>query len=353
MDRLDLQRAGNASQIQMPRLSREQRLRAIGMLEAGATRGEVARHFHVIARTIARLQTRYAETGSVADRQRSGRIRVTTRRQDRAIRLQHLRDRFLPAAHTAALTVGTHGRPVSDRTIRRRLQQEGLRARRPFRGPILTEANRQNRLQWAQRHQRWTLRQWENVLFSDESRFCVSVADGRLRVWRRRGERYARCCITEHNRFGGPSVMVWGGISGDGRTELVVINGNLNADRYINEVLTPHVIPYMNDHPHISFFQQDNARPHAARRTVEFLDENDVDVLQWPPYSPDMSPIEHVWDILGRRVNRRNPLDRESLIRFLQEEWDALDQAEIHNLIRSMRRRCTACIDARGGHTPY
>ena len=74
--------------------------------------------------------------------------------------------------------------------------------------------------------------------------------------------------------------MVWGGISGDGRTELVVINGNLNADRYINEVLTPHVIPYMNDHPHISFFQQDNARPHAARRTVEFLDENDVDVLQ-------------------------------------------------------------------------
>lgn len=356
LSRTDLRMTSNKmplSEIRMPRLTTEQRLRALGMLESGSSQDTVARYFGVRQSTISRLWNRFNLHGSVNDEPRSGRPRITTRSQDRYIRIQHLRDRFRTASLTAAATVGLHNRPVSRWTIRRRLHEGGLQARRPFRAPTLSHENRQNRLRWARARQRWSFQRWGKILFSDESRFCVSVSDGRERVWRRRGERYHRNCIREFNRYGGPSVMVWGGISWNYRTDLVVVDGTLTSQRYVDEILHPHVIPFMQRHPEMLCFQQDNARPHAARLTRGYLDDNDIQVLPWPPYSPDLSPIEHLWDILGRRVLARHPHTRNDLVRILQEEWHAVPQQTIKNLIRSMRGRCAACIEASGGHTRY
>lgn len=323
------------------------------MLQSGSTQMHVARAFDVHRTQISRLWTRYRETGSIKDRPRSGRPKVTTLRQDRHIRLQHLRNRFLQATETARTTVGTHGRPVNEHTIRRRLKDADLTSRRPVQAPILSELNRANRLQWTRTRQRWSLQQWGRVLFSDESRFCCSVADGRQRIWRRKGERYAQVCIQQYNRWGGPNVMVWAGITAEHRTDLVVLQGNMTARRYMDEILGPHVIPFMEAHPEIRLLQQDNARPHAAAATQEFLAENDVAVLPWPPYSPDFNPIEHLWDIIGRRTMARNPASRNTLIQFLQEEWRAIPQEQIRKLIRSMRSRCNECVEADGGHTHY
>lgn len=337
----------------MPRLSPQQRARAYGMLEAGRNARDVARHFGVSEWNIHEIRRRHTQSGSFEDRPRSGRPRVTSRRQDRYIVLTHLRNRFRPANTTASVTIGTHGRPISGDTVRRRLRQNQLNARRPFRAPILTERNRANRLQWAQNHLRWTRQRWGSVLFSDESRFCCSVADGRRRVWRRREERYARPCVLEFNRWGGPNAMVWAGISLHYRTPLVIVDGNLTAHRYINLILRPHVVPFMAAHQDLHMFQHDGARPHSARVTREFLDDEEVQVLNWVPYSPDFNPIEHLWDELGRRVARREPHTRRELIRMLQEEWEAIPQATIQRLIRSMRSRCAECVAARGGHTAY
>lgn len=337
----------------MPRLQRDQRAQAFGMLQAGLTTRHVAAVFGVSHQTIAEIRRRHAELGTFQDRPRSGRPRVTTPAQDRHILLSHIRDRFLPASRTAAITVGTHGRPISHDTVGRRLRERQLRCRRPARGPILTPLNRQNRLAWARIHERWTFQRWGTVLFSDESRFCCSVADGRRRVWRRRNERFAQCNILEFDRWGGPNVMVWGAVSVHHRSELVVIQGNLTAAQYIEQVLQPHVIPFFEAHPEVRVYQQDNARPHAARLTRHFLQDQDIPVMRWMPYSPDFNPIEHLWDAIGRRVARRNPQTRPQLIRFLEQEWQAFPQEDIRRLILSMRRRCTECIDARGGHTSY
>jgi len=337
----------------MPRLSPQDRARAHGMLEAGRSIRDVARHFRVSPWNIGEIRRRYAQTGSFLDRPRSGRPRVTSRRQDRYIVLTHLRDRFRPATTTSAVTIGTHGRPVSGDTVRRRLRHSQLRARRPFRGPILTGQNRERRLQWARNHLRWTRQRWGSVLFSDESRFCCSIADGRRRVWRRRGERYIRPCILSFDRWGGPNVMVWAGISLNFRTPLVIVEGNLTAQRYIDLILRPHVIPFMAAHPDLRIFQQDGARPHAARATRDFLNDEEIQVLNWVPYSPDFNPIEHLWDILGRRVARREPRTRGELIRILQDEWEIIPQAAIRELIRSMRNRCVEAVAANGGHTRY
>jgi len=193
---------------------------------------------------------------------------------------------------------------------------------------------------------------WNEVAFSDESRFCVDSRDGRERLWRRTGERYDDCCVRQANRWGGPSVMVWGAISGRYRTPLVVVDGNLNAQRYVDNILRPHLVPFLLDHPELRTFQHDNARPHAARFTTAFLQGENINTMQWPSLSPDLNPIEHLWDELGRRVGGR-ARTRAELIQILRTEWDIIQQQSIQRLVGSMRRRCTACIHNNGGHTRY
>ena len=126
------------------------------------------------------------------------------------------------------------------------------------------------------------------------------MLDRRCRVWRGRGERYENCIIVEHDRYGGGSLTVWGGISVHSCTELLVLNGTLTGQRYINEVLQPVVLPFVQQH-HV-VLQDDKARPHWVRIVQQFLQQNNVDHLNWPAPSPDLSPIEHVWDILGQCV---------------------------------------------------
>ena len=106
----------------------------------------------------------------------------------------------------------------------------------------VTRRHPQARLEWAREHVRWTKQNWRPVLFTDESRFCLDIRDRRASVWRRAGEGLQDGNIAEHDRHGGRSVMVWGGISWDGRTDLVVLNrGTLTGQRYIDEMLETQV----------------------------------------------------------------------------------------------------------------
>ena len=199
----------SVQKFEMQCLGNDERHRAMGMLDGGMSCRHVARHFGCSPSTINRLLQRHRETGSVNDRPRSGRERVTTPDQDRYIVLQHLRDRFLTASETAAATPGRHQPRISGNTVRWRLYESDLWAHRPAMVTLLTPEGRQNRLIWSRRHVRWTQRNWNQVIFSDESRFCLSKPDGRERVWRRRGERYAECCVCQYNCWGGASVMLW------------------------------------------------------------------------------------------------------------------------------------------------
>ena len=254
----------------MARLTRAERERAVGMLQGRISMRQVAIRLNCNVSTISRLQLRLRATGTVLDRPRPGQPRVTTARQDVFIRQLHLRNRFTTANATGRQIVGRRG-PVSGRTVRRRLYAAGLTARRPYVGAILTQRHRQRRMQWATVHGRWTRQQWASVLFSDESRFTLSRNDGRARVWRRSGERYANCCVREADRWGGRGgVMVWAAFSRDYRSQLHFFNGPVNAGSY-QQVLQNQVIPLFQQHPRLQTFQQDNATPHTARATTAFL----------------------------------------------------------------------------------
>ena len=160
--------------------------------------------------------------------------------------------------------------------------------------------------------------------------------------------------LWKNDRFGGGSVMIWGGISLQHKTDVRVIDGNLNAQRYQDEILAPVVTHLILANPHM-LLMKDNATSHSARATRQYLATNNVQVMDWPSSSPDLNPIEHIWDLLDQRLrNVQNPPQTVAEIRQeVVREWNMLAQPEIGQYIASMRRRCEAVIEAEGGHTLY
>jgi hypothetical protein len=157
-------------------------------------------------------------------------------------------------------------------SIYRRIRSFGIRSYRPHLVLPLTPNHRRQRLAWCNERIAWD-EQWNSVIFSDESRFCLGMHDGRRRV-RRRNFAFS----VERHLARTVGVMVWGAICFGSRSRLVFIQGNLTAIRYVQEVLRPVVVPYFR-RVNNALFQQDNARPHIANVSIDFLDDSQVDLL--------------------------------------------------------------------------
>jgi transposase len=322
----------------------------LGELRSGKRPKEVHLSLGIPLRTIYRKWKRFREEGTITPLPKTGRPKITTAREDRAMIYQVQRNPFL-----SCKKIGERiGRPdLSVYTIKRRLAKVGgYKSYRAAKKPWLREINRVKRLAWARDHINWTSDQWRSVLWSDESKFEIRN-HAMKRVWRKKGKRYDpknTQGTVKHDK----SVMVWGCFSYGGVGRLHRIDGIMKKEQYhaiLQRQMLPSARELFGQNPWI--FQQDNDPKHTALINRAYLMNQQVNVLDWPAQSPDLNPIEHLWSELDRQLQDRNCNTPDQLFDILKGGWEELEQKYLENLIDSMPRRCAAVIRANGRLTKY
>ncbi|GFW62428.1 transposable element Tcb1 transposase [Trichonephila clavipes] len=330
--------------------------RIIGKIEEGRKITDVAREFDIAHSVVSRLWMSFKTTGMCSRQHGGGRVRSTTPAEDRYIVLSAKRNRRTTAQKVANQFLAASGKQISRKTVARRLRGGGLYARRPVVCVPLTRQHRTARLQWCREHHIWTEQDWACVLFSDECRFSLSSDCRRQLIWRESGTAYRPENIQEKDRYPTCNIMMWAGIMINGRTHLhVVANGTMTGQRYIDEVLLPHIRLFRGAVGDKFVFMDDNTTCHRTLAVQDCLDSEGIQRLLWLARSPDLNTIENVWDALGRQVAGQNypPTNKNTLIRALTEECDKLPQQLLDNVVQTMVRRVEYCITLHGGHIPY
>ncbi len=192
-------------------------------------------------------------------------------------------------------------------TTHRRMQDMGFSCRIPCVKPLLNNRQRQKRLTWAKDKKDWTAAEWSKVMFSDESKFCISFGNQGPRVWRKRGEAQNPRCLRSSVKFP-HSVMVWGVMSSAGVGPLCFLRSKVNTAVY-QEVLEHFMLPAADQlYGDADFiFQQDLAPAHSAKATSTWFKDHGFPVLNWPANSPDLNPIENLWVIVKRKMRYARP----------------------------------------------
>jgi ketohexokinase/beta-glucosidase len=248
---------------------------------------------------------------------------------------------------------------VGEKAIRHCLELRGYKRRVALSKPPLTEKHKEDRLRWAIEHANWSFEQWCAILWSDET----WVSGGRhtkTYVTRKKGEAYNETCLVDkvQKKRGW---MFWASFSGTTKGPHLFWEkdwGSINQERYCERIL-PLVHGWLRINPHL-FYMQDNAKAHAARATIQECEERGFRPIWWPANSPDLNPIETIWNKMKDWIAWNYPdkpfgkqYSYEELRKITQEAWMAISEETLKKVIEEMPLRCQAVIDAHGGYTKY
>lgn len=326
----------------------------VGLKTAGWSNRRSAEYVGCDEKTVRNIFTTFQETGNINRRRENCRSNPTTTcEQDQAL-LTYVQDH----PHTSGIrAVRALNLNVSSRTVRRRWNKFGIHSYWSARKEPLTQQAKENRVGYCLQYLPLEEDEWQKFVFSDES--CVSMMkDGRVRVWRRKGERLSPEFINYVQRSGRFSVPVWGWCSGAGVGPLTLIDGRLDSPKYIDileNMFIPQVQGIFGEEP-VNFIQ-DQSPIHTARIVKTWFQdhEQNISLINLPPKSPDLNIIENAWALLKNRLDTTDVVNREMLWERTEEAWDALteDIEYWETLARSVPRRLQLVLQMRGGHTRY
>lgn len=279
---------------------------------------EIGNIFKIDKSVVRRIIKRFQHRGTVSPAKKSGRPKKTTAHQDHLLKRISTSNPQLTANQVkkAADVVTVH-----DRTIRRRLNNFGLFGRRPAKKPLISVKNRKRRLQFARDHLNWSTDQWKKVLWSDESKFNLFSSDGIRYIRRPINRRFDPRYTVPTVKHGGGSIMVWGCFSGNGIGPIHKIDGIMDRFGY-RDIMANVMLPFFRTHmPRGSLFQQDNDPKHSSKLVDQWFKQKKVKKMDWPAQSPDLNPIENLWDEVERRIRHRTYSNSNDLWAAIQKSW--------------------------------
>lgn len=341
------------------------RAQAIILAKEGYSHSCIAKKLNRCKRWVATWVSRGKENVDLVDKRRSGRPKILSAAAKRLIHATKYRRG--ESLRRIANQLKARNQPVCKETIRKYMINDlKWKNWRRKKVPLLTAAAKARRIKFAREHQQWTVDDWSNVMFTDESPFKVFYVPNPQNdtVW---GSQEDNVPAANQMKFS-PSVLVWGGMTARGLTTLHFVPSGvrLNSDYYIENILKKIVKPAFErdtvdgnvtqrklfDDNDVGIFQQDGARCHTSAVTTQWLDDNIPTYIKpkdWPPNSPDLSPIENLWSILSSSVYRDpEPKDVAQLKRRLQHAWRSIKVETLKTMIDSMPKRIQAVIKLKG-----
>ena len=245
---------------------------------------------------------------------------------------------------------------VSSPTVRRVLTKHGLHGRVAKCVALLSEKNYGARLAWAYEHYDWKMEDWNQVLWTDESKFELFNSKRRKYVRMKANEAPTNETTQKTVKHGGGNVMIWGCFGNGQVGNIKRIQSTMDQHVY-HSILTHHAIPsgrrIFGDGNWI--FQQDNDPKHTSKKCSRYL-ENKVrtkkikEVMDWPAQSPDLNPIELLWDEMDRSLKDFKPSNKDELYEKLVEVWRNVSAKTLEKLVARMPYLCLSVIVAEGGH---
>jgi transposase len=338
----------------LPYTTLGERMQMSALVNVGHSYAETAALLGCSKATVQRQMNKLKVSNTYLDKEKTGRPRKITEEVGNQILSWIEEDRRNTSSKLSSLVKEKFSVDVGERAIRIFLTNKGYFGGVCARKPLLRDQNKANRLAFALKHVDKSPEFWKSVLFTDEKKFEIFNSKRRIYCWKQKGEELRNDTIQPTVKHGGGSIMMWGCFLGDRVGDLFKVNGIMKKEEY-HSILQRHAVPSgLRLYGQGFVLQQDNDPKHTSKLCKNYLESKQeagtLTILDWPSQSPDLNPIELLWEKMDREIKKKKPTSLPELERICREVWSEITPEYLNKLVERMPRLCKAVIQAEGGY---